>query len=219
MGKVEFIDLAIERKSKLLIKDIFLELTAGDFFHLEGGNGSGKSSFLFTMLDLLPLSKGAININENSHTSKKAKKCLGFSVNFSFPIMESLTPVEFLNFVGLLKEIPSKVLEKKISELLEIFFEYPSDLKTTIGKLSSGMKQKVSLCSALLDTSAVLVFDEPFNYLEQKAVDSFKDILQTKQQEGTIIILVSHEKSYFSNNITHSAIINRDEKTLAVSKL
>ncbi|CUS85570.1 ABC transporter ATP-binding protein, partial [Candidatus Kryptonium thompsonii] len=117
-------------------------------------------------------------------------KIIGY-VPESGAVFETLTPIEFLTFIGRIYQMKDSIIEKKISELMEIFeiYEYRNEPMLSFSK---GMKQKVILISALMHDPKVLLLDEPLNGLDANSIQIFKEIIKKLAENGRTIFYSSH---------------------------
>jgi ABC-2 type transport system ATP-binding protein len=98
---------------------------------------------------------------------------------------------EYLQLVGRLREMPEKVLERKIAAMLELF-SLGADAELAIGSYSKGMKQKILIIAALLHDPAVLIFDEPLSGLDVTAAMVFRHLVRQLAAAGKTILYSSH---------------------------
>ena len=104
---------------------------------------------------------------------------------------EKLTGREFLNFVASLYKIEKKEREYRIEELSSIF-RISDRLDDFIDSYSRGMRQKISIISALLNNPKILFVDEPFTGLDPYSMKKFKEMLHIIVQDGGAVFLSTH---------------------------
>ena len=158
-----------------------LEIKKGELFEIKGANGSGKTVLLNTFLGFMNYS-GSLKINTSS--------IYGF-INKDF-LVPYLTPLEYFKFIGEIHHNPDyeeKYL--KFSEKLNLL-----DLieKKYIRNLSEGNKMKTGIISILALYCEIMVFDEPFAYLDKESCEVLCRILNEKRGNNTIIY-TSHENN------------------------
>lgn len=195
--------------NSIILKNFNLEVLQGETVLLLGLNGSGKSTLIKCIMDLLEIESGEIIISNLKYdfNSKAIKQLLGLSADYN-PLIEEFTGIEYLEFFGAAYNIPKPELNHRILSLLEYFFEDSKDGYKLISMYSSGMKKKLSLCSAFLNKPAILLLDEPFTSLDLVAANKLIALLKQYQNSERIIILVSHELANISGIISHVAVIN-----------
>ncbi|MFO7677621.1 MAG: ABC transporter ATP-binding protein [Thermoplasmatota archaeon] len=149
-----------------------------------GENGAGKSTLLKICAGILPFDSGDIFIDGYSlkDDSIQARKTLGYLPEMP-EIYERLTGREFLFYIASLRKITnSKHVIQSLAEMIGIndFLDYE------IGSYSKGMKQKISIISAIMHNPNNLLFDEPVYGLDPLASRTIQSFI--KKRKGTTII-------------------------------
>lgn len=176
------------RKSEFRLQVDTLQIEEGSFTAMLGPNGSGKTTFLKVILDLLFADSGQITLMGQNHKSKEARAQLSYlPENFSFP--DNFTVKEMLrSFVGLKKSsVPH--LDHKIAELAEAF--NVNYLNKKIKNLSKGMAQTAALMHTFLGENRFYILDEPFNGLDAVQKKAIMDYMFNLQNEQDISILIT----------------------------
>lgn len=170
------------------VNDISFQLDGGEVVGLLGPNGAGKSTTMKCIVGLLRKTSGEITIGGYDHLSVEAKKLFSFIPETPY-VYDLLTVQEHLQFIAQAYGI--KDWKKRGEELLEIY-----DLTEKSNKLgrdlSKGMKQKVSICCALLPDPQLLFFDEPMIGLDPKAIKNTKRIFKELKEAGKTILVSTH---------------------------
>ena len=171
-----------------LLDNVSFNVPKGNIVGLIGENGSGKSTTLNSILDIIERDFGDVFIldGEKNKISNDIREKIGvvFDGN-NFP--EDLTPQKLNN---VLKAIYSNWEEKKFYELLEKF-SLPKNKK--IKKFSKGMKMKLSISVALSHKAELLILDEATSGLDPVVRDDILDILlDFVQEENNSILMSSH---------------------------
>ena len=118
------------------------------------------------------------------------KKRLGY-IPENAALYESLTPLEFMQFVGRLRGLEEEVIHQKAERLMDIF-EMKKNLNQRIATFSKGMRQKVMICSALLHNPELIFMDEPLSGLDANSVIMVKEMLSHLAREGKTVFYSSH---------------------------
>ena len=149
-----------------------------------GENGAGKSTLLKILAGILPFDSGEIFIDDFSivKDSVKAREKLGYLPEMP-EMYERLTGREFLFYIASLRKIQNA--EEKINEITKNIDIYDF-LDYELGTYSKGMKQKISITSAILHNPSNLLLDEPVYGLDPLTAKKIQDFI--KQQKGTTII-------------------------------
>ena len=121
---------------------------------------------------------------------KGVKKNLGFLTG-STGLYERLTPDELITFFGKLYDMPKDLLEARKKEFFDLLDIHPFANKK-IGKLSTGMKQKVSIVRTMIHDPQVLVFDEPTSGLDVISSAAIIELIRRNRERGKTIIFSTH---------------------------
>ena len=120
----------------------------------------------------------------------EVKRLIGY-VPENASLYDTLSPMEYLRFLGSLYQLETDQIEEKATELLRLFalYDQRDDRMTTFSK---GMKQKVLLISGILHNPEVIFLDEPLSGLDANAVILVKEILSQLKHAGKTIFYSSH---------------------------
>lgn len=179
-------------KGKKAVDNISLEVEKGDIFGFIGHNGAGKTTTIKAMVGILEFSQGDILINGMSikKNPTECKKILAY-IPDNPDLYESLTGIQYLNFIGDVYEVSKEEREKLIAKYGDVF-HITKELGNLISSFSHGMKQKLTIISALMHKPKLLVLDEPFVGLDPKASHTLKEIMKTLCEEGCSIFFSTH---------------------------
>ena len=167
--------------------DISLRLGEGELGILLGPNGAGKSTLIKSVCGLLRFS-GEIKVSGFANRSLEAKKILGYVPEVAVPY-PMLTVYEHLEFIARAYRLTEW---KDYAEELLTRFDM-ADKKQKLGKeLSKGMKQKVSICCALLPKPKVIIFDEPLSGLDPHGIKELEDCIRDLHVGGVSMLVSTH---------------------------
>lgn len=170
------------------VDDISFELQGGEVVGLLGPNGAGKSTTFKCIVGLLRKTSGEITIGGFDHLSVEAKRFFSYIPETPY-VYDLLTVQEHLQFIA--QAYGVKEWKSKANELLEMF--ELDDKRDKLGRdLSKGMRQKVSICCALLPDPQLLFFDEPMIGLDPKAIKNTKKIFKELKEAGKTILVSTH---------------------------
>lgn len=189
---IKISNLSKEIEGKTIINDLNFEINKGDFVVFLGPNGAGKTTTIKNIVGISKLTSGSIEINGyNIHENEiEYKRQIGYVPDSPF-LYDKLTGEEHLQLVASLWNIPYKKALKTINKYLQLFQLY--DKKDDyIYKYSFGMKQKLSLCAALINDPQFLVLDEPLLNLDPIVSKDIKDFLISYCKSGHTIFLSTH---------------------------
>ena len=195
--------------SNVILNDISLTVGKGHVYSLLGKNGVGKTTLINLMLDLLKPDGGTIELLGKGcdRLSPADKKRMGV-VGEDLALIEEFTGKEYLIFVGKIYKIPSDILNKRIEDLFQYFFENENDLSKTISKYSTGMKKKIAFCASVLHTPELLILDEPFSGLDPLVANQMVLFLKKYKNAERAIFISSHDLSYVEKVSTHIGVLD-----------
>ena len=178
--------------SALVLKDVNLEVDSGEIIGYIGPNGAGKSTTIKILIGMIPDYTGNVEVMglDVKANPLEIKRLIGY-VPENASLYETLSPMEYLRFLGSLYQLETDQIEEKATELLRLFslYDQRDDRMTTFSK---GMKQKVLLISGILHNPEVIFLDEPLSGLDANAVILVKEILSQLKHAGKTIFYSSH---------------------------
>ncbi len=184
------------------VNGLFIEIQKGQVFGLLGPNGSGKTTTLSILLDLIKPDNGTFEWF-GKPPSKESRKHIG-SVIESPNFFPYLSAVRNLKIVADIRDKPYDDIE----EVLQIAGLYDRR-NDHFRDFSFGMKQRLAVASALLGNPDVLILDEPTNGLDPQGIAQIRDLIKTVAQKGTTIILASHLLDEVQKICSHVAVLNK----------
>ena len=185
------------------LNGVSFKVPQGSVFGLLGPNGSGKTTMLSIILDVLQSDGGSYKWfgEEPSHVHRKKIGSLLETPN----LYHYLTAVQNLRIT---KSISGRGSEAKINEVLQKvnLHERKNSRFTTY---SLGMKQRLAIAAALLGSPSVLVLDEPTNGLDPVGIAEIRDLIKSLAKDGHTIIMASHLLDEVEKVCDHVAILKR----------
>jgi ABC-2 type transport system ATP-binding protein len=170
------------------VNDISFSLDGGEVVGLLGPNGAGKSTTMKCIVGLIRKSAGNITIGGHDHLSIEAKKLFSY-IPETPQVYDLLSVKEHLQFIAQAYHVEN--WQEKAEHWMEVYELL--DKKDKLGRdLSKGMRQKVSICCALLPDPEVLFFDEPMIGLDPKAIKNTKRIFKELKEKGKTILVSTH---------------------------
>lgn len=173
-----------------VLHDVNLDLEEGHIYGFIGRNGSGKSVLFKIICGLYYPTTGSvivdgIDIHKNDIFPNNMRVLIE-KPNF----LPNLTGLDNLK---LLASIQNRITEEDIILILDKL-NLKKDMNKLYHKYSLGMKQKLAVAQVLMENPKMMIFDEPFNGIEEKTVEVIKKILLEEKKEGKIILIASHIK-------------------------
>mgnify|MGYP000814392023 CR=1 FL=1 len=180
------------RKDQYAVKNLNLEVEAGDLFAFIGHNGAGKSTTIKSIVGILPFEEGEIYIDGLSVKDYpvECKKKIAY-IPDNPDLYESLTGMQYLNFIGDVYGVDQKTRYERISKLANDFGIYNS-LKDRIQGYSHGMKQKIVIIGVLLHNPKNWILDEPMTGLDPKASFQLKELMREHSDKGNTVFFSTH---------------------------
>lgn len=177
--------------SKDVLKDINFHVNSGEIIGYIGSNGAGKSTTIKIILGLIDDYEGDVFIYGDKIKGKTDyKKKIGYVPEIT-DMYDNLTAREYIGFIGMLYGINSDNVIKKAMEMMKIF-GIDNAIDGRIHTFSKGMRQKLSIITAMLHNPDILFMDEPLSGIDANSVLVFKEILKNLKQEGKTIFYSSH---------------------------
>lgn len=175
-----------------VLKGINLTVEAGQVVGYIGPNGAGKSTTLKTLIGLLTDFAGEVHVlgHDVKADPIAVKSRIGY-VPENASLYDTLTPMEYLQFIGQLYGMDELTIDRRATELLG-FFELSNHLNARMTTFSKGMRQKVLLISGVLHNPEILFLDEPLSGLDANAVVLVKAIIRQLADAGKTVFYSSH---------------------------
>lgn len=184
------------------VKDLSLDIHAGTIYGLLGPNGSGKTTTLGIILDIIRADNGMFEWFGGEHGRYYRKKIGAILETPNF--YPYLTAEENLKIVDLIKGGN----RSNFDDLLQLV-DLHKRKKTKFRAYSLGMKQRLAIAATLLEDPEVLIFDEPTNGLDPQGIAEVRNIIQKIAGIGKTVIFASHILHEVEKICTHVAIIKK----------
>ena len=190
-----------------VLSDINLKIERG-IYQIVGANGSGKSTFLKTLLGLVKPTGGQLCAYEGDSLIGRYHRFVRY--NFSpCPDPEQLPGIlsasDYALFVSKLRKVESGNLDQffKLGELLQIDFSN----NQSIGTFSQGMKQKLCIAATFIGDRPFLVFDESFSNLDQSVttalLEGLPDLMKAHKTQTVLFVAHGISTVPFANHVLH----------------
>lgn len=186
------------------ITEVNLNAYSGEVLGLLGPNGSGKTTWIRTVLDLVHPTTGLAQIFDTDSKRPEARKVVSYLPG-ELNLPKKLTGLDVIRrFTSGRSDVNKKEI-KYIADLLQI------DLSKKIGTLSKGNRQKVGLVLALAPKTSVLLLDEPTSGLDPLMQNIFEKLIKDKINDGACVVLSSHVLSELENLANQIAVLREGE--------
>ena len=189
-------------KNGIALNHVSIQVEKGTVYGLLGPNGAGKSTLLKIITRSIPKSSGEV-IFENHPLNTNDVKNIGAIIEHP-AIYSNLTAYENLEVITTLLDID----RKKIDEVL-MMVSLTNTGKKLAKEFSLGMKQRLGIAMALINSPALLILDEPTNGLDPLGIQELRELIKMLSGQGITIILSSHILSEVGQIADRIGIINK----------
>lgn len=175
-----------------VLKGIDIDIKPGQIIGYIGPNGAGKSTTVKILCGLLNEFNGDVSIlgMDLRTQATEIKKRIGY-IPENAALYDTLTPREYLQFVGELHKMEKEDINTKINKLLDLF-DMKAHADQRLNSFSKGMRQKILIISGLIHNPDIIFMDEPLSGLDANSVIIVKEILTQLAKEGKTIFYSSH---------------------------
>ncbi|MBC8214110.1 MAG: ATP-binding cassette domain-containing protein [Candidatus Marinimicrobia bacterium] len=193
------------------VDDVSLECKSGRIFCLLGPNGAGKTTLLRMIATMLKPTQGTISVNgfDTIKSPKSVRENLGFMSN-NTALYDRLTTDEMVKYYADLNGMTKDEFQTRKEELFTLLdmHEFAS---RRIAKLSSGMKQKVSIARTMIHNPQVLIFDEPTTGLDVMTSRAIIQLIRNCKDDNKTVILSTHRLGEIQPLCDDLAIIHKSK--------
>ena len=191
------------------VAGVDLDVPAGSFFGLLGPNGAGKTTTLSIATGLLRPDAGlalvaGVDVWRNPLEVKRRIGVLPEGLR----LFERLTGEELLTYVGLLRGMPTDLVQRRSHQLLTAL-DLRGAGRTLVVDYSTGMRKKIALAAALLHDPQVLFLDEPFEGVDPVSARTIRTMLERLTANGATIVFSSHVMETVERLCDSVAILSR----------
>lgn len=185
-------ELGTKASSVLAVDQVSFACTPGRVHALLGPNGAGKTTTLRMLSTIFKPTSGSVIINhiDAVKNPQEARKHIGFLTG-SAGLYARLTPNELITYFGELYGVSKTDIRLRKEKLYDLLGMHDFQNKR-IGKLSTGMKQKVSICRTMIHNPQVVIFDEPTSGLDVITAENIIQLIRDCKNEGKTVIFSSH---------------------------
>jgi heme exporter protein A len=187
------------------LRDVKLTAEAGACLALIGRNGAGKTTLLRTVAGFSRPGRGKITIFGKEPRDTEARRRMGF-IGHGISVYDELSAMENLLLYGRLYSLPDP--RRSALEWLE----RTGLLRVRDGlvrEFSRGMRQRLAVARAFLHEPSVLLLDEPFTALDDKAIAVLQRLLREALAAGKTVVMSTHQLREALELATHVALLNR----------
>lgn len=198
------------RGQLLALKDLSLDAQPGQIYGLLGPNGAGKTTALRILGTVLQPTSGSASVCGYDVVTQPAmvRRNIGF-VSCNTGVYDRMTAWELVEYFGGLYGLGDELHERMDSIFTRLGM---NDIRDVLGaKMSTGMKQKVSIARALVHDPPVLIFDEATAGLDVLVARALLEIVDDLRAQGKCVIFSSHIMREVERLCDRVAILHRGE--------
>ena len=190
--QIDHLSATYGRGAKLVqaLRDVTLEIRAGEIFGLLGPNGAGKTTLLSCLEGLHEPAEGRVRVGglDVSVEPAAAKRNLGIQLQHT-ALLDDLTVAELVEVYAALYEVYLNA--DQVSELLERF-GLSENRNNLARRLSGGQKQRLALALSVANDPEIVLLDEPTSALDPHARRAVWGIIRELHGEGRTIVITTH---------------------------
>lgn len=208
---IEFKQATKKYGDKVALNNLNLTIESGEIVGLIGHNGAGKSTTIKSLVSILPLTSGTIEVDgvPLSQDPLTIKRKIGYVAD-SPDLFLRLTANEFWELIAVSYQLTMNQIEERLTYLLELF-DFTSYRYDVIESFSHGMRQKVFVIGALLSDPDIWVLDEPLTGLDPQAAFDLKQMMREHADKGNTVLFSTHVLEVAEQLCDRIAILKKGE--------
>jgi len=181
-----------KRGKVVAVNNLEFNCRKGQIFGLLGPNGAGKTTTLRILATMILPTKGKVMVNgfDVVKEANKVRRQIGF-LSSETGLYDRFTPRETVRFFGRINEMEDRIIEKRMTEIFHnLDMEDFQDVR--VNKLSTGMKQKLSIARCIIHDPPILILDEPTVGLDIITARIVTEYVKGFREQGKCIIYSTH---------------------------
>ena len=174
------------------VNNVSFEVKGGEIFGFLGPNGASKSTIIKSIVGIQTITSGNIEIcGYDVEKQPVAAKMNTAFVPDHYALYENLTGREYINYIADLFEVSKKDRDEFIDKYVDLF-QLTGSFDNQMKTYSHGMKQKITIMSALVHNPKVWILDEPLTGLDPTSIHEVKECMKEHAAKGNIVFFSSH---------------------------
>jgi ABC-2 type transport system ATP-binding protein len=211
MNVVEIKHVVKSYADKVAVNDLSFSITQGEIFGLIGPNGAGKTTTIKMMMDIIKPDSGEVAIL-GEKLSEATKDKLGYMPE-ERGLYKKQRVLDTIVYFASLKGMNPRLAAEKANQLLNLTDMLPNARKK-IDELSKGMSQIIQFIVTIIHEPQLIILDEPFAGLDPVNTELMKNILFDLRQQGTAIILSTHQMNQIEELCDRILMVNNGRAVL-----
>jgi len=209
MAIVTVQNLGVGYAGRALLPPVRFTLQAGEFWAVVGRNGSGKTTFLRTLLGLLPRVSGEV-LWENRERIAYIGQRSEWDQSVPARVMDVVLQGVDRGW-SFLRPLPARRLRAQALAVLRQV-ELPDAEDRPFGALSEGQKQRVLVARALMNQPRLLILDEPTSAMDMQSETAiFALLTKLCREQGLGILVVGHHLAVLAAHASHAIVLDADD--------
>lgn len=193
------------------VKNLSFDVQRGEIFAVLGPNGAGKSTSIRMILDIIKPDQGTIHVL-GSEMNDQLKNRIGYLPE-ERGLYKTVKVLDMMTYLGRLKGLSADDAKSRARDYLaKLDLSEHEDSK--VEALSKGMQQKVQFAVTVMHAPELIIIDEPFSGLDPVNRLIVKDLLQELRDNGTAIVMSTHQMNQVEEMADRMLMISRGERKL-----
>ena len=190
--------------SKSVLKNIDLEITAGEIFGLLGPSGAGKTTLIKIITGQLAADSGTARIRNVDSRKLNGKDYRSYGIMMdNFGLYERLSCFQNLKVFARIYGIDNERIKEVLSSV-----GLADDMNKQVAKLSKGMKSRLKLARVFMVDPSVLFLDEPTSGLDPSTAKDIHHLIEAERERGKTVFLTTHNMTEAEKLCNHIALLN-----------
>ena len=185
------------------LRDCTLTIGEGSCCALLGRNGAGKTTLLRILAGLSPYQRGTVTLFGEKPRSENARRQAGF-LGHGIGVYEDLSATENLKFFA---SITTSADATRLTEEWLTRVGLSRVATMPVRQFSRGMRQRLALARTFIHSPKILLLDEPFTSLDDRAIAMLSELLNEARQRGSTIVLSTHQLREALAIASHVALV------------
>jgi ABC-2 type transport system ATP-binding protein len=198
-------------KQNRIIENISFDVHKGEIMAILGPNGAGKSTTIRNIMGILYPDEGTVKFRDYP-PGEIPRHLIGYLPE-ERGLYKNVKVMDMILYLAELKDYPLKRAKKRAMEYLEKFGLKGKE-KAAVEELSKGMGQKVQFIGSIIHEPDLLILDEPFSGLDPVSQEVFKQEIKELANNGTAILLSSHQMNLVEEVCDRLFMIHRGRKVI-----
>src|SRR5699024_10045389 len=206
---LEVIGLKKSFKDKRVLRDVSFNVNKGEIMAILGPNGAGKSTTIRNIMGIMYPDEGSISFQGHADIPRHK---IGYLPE-ERGLYKNVKVMDILLYLADLKDYPMAEAKKRALAYLKKF-DLEGMENVNVEELSKGMNQKVQFISSVIHEPELLILDEPFSGLDPVSQDVFKHEIKELANNGTAILLSSHQMNLVEEMCDRVFLMQRGQKVI-----